>query len=69
MALEIEASDSLRCAVVCIRSDVDAFSFEPVPHLNDAANRPDRGHAMPVIAPGQTFTATIRFRAVTRAPA
>lgn len=69
IALEIEASDSLRCAVVCIRSDVDGFCFEPVPHLNDAANRSDRDHAMPVIAPGQSFNASIRFRAVTRAPA
>jgi aldose 1-epimerase len=69
VGLQIEATGSLPCAVVCIRSDLDAFCFEPVPHINDALNRKDSGHAMPVIAPGQSFTATIRFRAVTRPPA
>jgi aldose 1-epimerase len=69
LALEIEASDSLRCAVVYIRRDVDGFCFEPVSHINNAANRQDRDHAMPVIAPGQSFTAAIGFRAVSRAPA
>jgi aldose 1-epimerase len=69
LGLEIQASDSLRCAVVCIRSDVDGFCFEPVPHLNDALNRSERAHAMPVIAPGQSFQASIRFRAAVRRPA
>lgn len=68
LALEIQASASLRCAVVCIRSDVDGFCFEPVPHLNDALNRSDRAHAMPVIEPGKSFNACIRFRAAPRAP-
>lgn len=67
LGVTIEASASLRCAVVCIRSDVDGFCFEPVAHINDALNRPGSDHAMPVIGPGQSFTATIRFRAVTRA--
>jgi galactose mutarotase-like enzyme len=53
---------------VCIRSDIDGFCFEPVAHINDALNRPGNDHAMPLIGPGQSFTATIRFRAVARAP-
>ena len=69
LGLQIEASGTLRCAVVYIRSDVDGFCFEPVPHINNAANRPDRDHAMPVIAPGQCFTASIRFRALARTSA
>jgi aldose 1-epimerase len=67
--VRIEASDALRCAVVCIRSDLDGFCFEPVPHLNDVINRSDRAHAMPVIAPGESFTASIRFSALSRATA
>jgi aldose 1-epimerase len=65
-ALEITASDTLPCAVVCIRSDIGCFCFEPVPHINDALNRRDRDFAMPVIAPGRSFTARILFRAVKR---
>ena len=64
LALQIDASDSLRCAVVYIRGGRDGFCFEPVPHIIDAANRPEREDAMPVIEPGQAFTATIRLRAV-----
>jgi aldose 1-epimerase len=62
--LEITASDSLPCAVVYIRSELERFCFEPVPHINDALNRRDCEYAMPVIAPGKSFTAGIRFRAV-----
>ena len=66
LALEITASEALPCAVVCIRSDIGGFCFEPVPHINDALNRRDREYAMPVIGPGKSFTACIRFRAVKR---
>jgi aldose 1-epimerase len=66
LALEITASDTLPCAVVCIRRDVRDLCFEPVPHSNDALNMRDREYAMPVIAPGKSFTAAIRFRAVKR---
>jgi aldose 1-epimerase len=69
LGLGIEASNSLCCTVVCIRSDLDGFCFEPVPHLNDALNRHERAHAMPVIAPGGRFDATIRLTALERAPA
>jgi aldose 1-epimerase len=66
LALEITASESLPCAVVYIRSEFDIFCFEPVPHINDAINRRDRGHVMPVIAPRESFTGSIRFRAAGR---
>lgn len=69
LRIRIEASNSLRCAVACIRSDLDGFCFEPVPHLNDALSRPDRAYAMPVIAPGARFDATIRLTALDGAPA
>lgn len=65
-ALQITASDALTCAVVCVRSDLDCFCFEPVAHSNDALNRRDQDSGMPVIAPGKTFTASIHFRAVKR---
>jgi aldose 1-epimerase len=65
-ALEITASDALPCAVVCIRGDIDCLCFEPVPHINDALNRRDRDDAMPVIAPGKSFNASILFRAIKR---
>lgn len=64
LALEIEASRSLPAAVVYVRRGAEAFCFEPVPHLSNALNRPDAEPAMPVIASGGTFHATIRFRAV-----
>jgi aldose 1-epimerase len=62
----ITASEALQCAVVCIRSDVDGFCFEPVPHVNDAINRRDGDYAMPIIEPGKRFAASIVFRAVKR---
>jgi aldose 1-epimerase len=64
LALEITASDTLPCAVVCIRSDLECFCFEPVAHMNDALNRHGEEYPMPVIAPGKAFTASVRFRAV-----
>jgi aldose 1-epimerase len=66
LALEIAASDALPCAVVCIRSDIDEFCFEPVPHINDAVNRRQDDYGMPVVEPGKSFTASICFRAVKR---
>lgn len=64
--LGITASRELSNAVVYIRRELDAFCFEPVPHINDALNRSDRETAMPVIAPGESFEASIRFRAIRR---
>jgi aldose 1-epimerase len=66
LALEITASESLSCAVVYVRSELHTFCFEPVPHINDAINRRDCGHVMPVIAPEESFTGSIRFRAARR---
>ncbi len=63
-ALGITASRELSSAVVYIRRELDAFCFEPVAHINDALNRRDAESAMPVIAPGESFEANIRFRAI-----
>jgi aldose 1-epimerase len=63
-ALAITASRELSNAVVYIRRELDSFCFEPVAHMNDALNRDDRESAMPVIAPGESFEASIRFRAI-----
>lgn len=65
-ALQISASRHLPGAVVCIRRDVDAFCFEPVPHINNALNLRGEEPAMPIIAAGETFRASIRLRAVAR---
>lgn len=64
--LGITASRELSSAVVYTRRELDAFCFEPVPHINGALNRSDREKAMPVIAPGESFEASIRFRAIRR---
>jgi aldose 1-epimerase len=66
LELEVSGSWTLPSAVVCIRNGADGFCFEPVPHINNALNMPDREPAMPIIAPGKAFSATVRFRAVMR---
>lgn len=63
-ALGITASRELSNAVLYIRRELDAFCFEPVAHINNALNRDDPGSAMPVIAPGESFEASLRFRAI-----
>lgn len=63
LAVEITASAALSTAVVCIRSNVDGFCFEPVPHANNALNR-QKDDSMPIIEPGDEFSASIEFRAV-----
>jgi aldose 1-epimerase len=65
-ALGITASRELSSAVVYIRRELEAFCFEPVPHINNALNRSGPESAMPVIAPGESFEASIRFRAIRR---
>jgi aldose 1-epimerase len=65
-ALGISASRELCNAVVYSRRGLDAFCFEPVAHINNALNRPDRESAMPLIAPGESFNASVRFRAIRR---
>jgi aldose 1-epimerase len=65
-ALAISGSRELSSAVVYIRRGLDAFCFEPVAHINNALNRADRESSMPVIAPGESFESSIRFRAIRR---
>jgi len=65
-ALQISGSRSLPCAVVNIRAGADGFCFEPVPHVNNALNLAGWEPAMPIVAPGEAFKASIRLRAVAR---
>jgi aldose 1-epimerase len=66
LALEITASSALSCAVVYSSRELDAFCFEPVAHANNALNRQDGESPMPVVAPGGSFSASIRFSAIKR---
>jgi aldose 1-epimerase len=60
LALEIIAD--MAAAVVYIPKGGSAFCFEPVPHVNNALNRPDLAPAMPVIQPGASFSSTIKLQ-------
>jgi galactose mutarotase-like enzyme len=62
--LELLITSDLPAAVVYIPKGEDRFCFEPVPHCNNALNREDADPPMPVVAPGEEFTAVIRFEAV-----
>jgi aldose 1-epimerase len=66
LALEISGSPELSAAVVYVRSGVDGFCFEPVPHINNALNLRGYEPPIPIVAPGGTFSAGIRFRALAR---
>jgi aldose 1-epimerase len=66
LALEITASAQLPCTVVYSSRELNAFCFEPVAHVSNALNRHDAESAMPVIAPGASFSASIRFRVIRR---
>lgn len=59
--LEIEAD--LRAAVVYVPEGEDYFCFEPVPHIINALNLPGHRPQMPLVAPGASFEAHIRFSA------
>jgi aldose 1-epimerase len=61
-ALDIEAD--MATTVVYVPKDRSEFCFEPVPHINNALNRPGDLPAMPVVKPGDRYTATIRLTAV-----
>jgi aldose 1-epimerase len=61
-ALDIAAD--MAAAVVYIPRGSDSFCFEPVSHCNNALNRTTDAPSMPIIAPGESFTATIRLDAV-----
>jgi aldose 1-epimerase len=60
--LGLRITSNLSHAVVFTPSAADFFCFEPVPHLTNALNRGDGD--MPVIEPGESFTAQIRFEAI-----
>lgn len=62
LALEITAD--MNAAVVYVPKDGNAFCFEPVPHINNALNRPGELPTMPIVAPGECFAATILLEAV-----
>ncbi len=53
---------TLPAAVVYVPAGGDAFCFEPVPHINNALNMPGHEPAMPLVAPGEAYRATIEFR-------
>jgi aldose 1-epimerase len=61
--LALEVTTDMTAA---IPSGGSAFCFEPVPHINNALNRPGDEPAMPTVAPGAQFTARIILRAVAR---
>ena len=61
-AYALEIISDLPHAVLYTPSNEDYFCFEPVPHINNALNRSDGD--MPIIAPGESYTASITFRAI-----
>jgi aldose 1-epimerase len=60
----LEITSDLPAVVVFIPKDGVAFCFEPVPHVNNALNRPDLFPAMPIIPAGKAFTSTSIFQPV-----
>lgn len=64
LTLSIGQSASLPVTVVYIPAGGAFFCFEPVPHLNNALHGPPSAAPMPIIAPGEWFTAEIAFGAV-----
>ncbi len=50
--------------VVFIPQGGGAFCFEPVPHVNNALNRPDLIPTMPIIPPGEKFISTTVFQTI-----
>lgn len=66
IALSIDQSSTLPCAVIYVPADDGFFCFEPVPHVNNALNMPSSPFPMPIIAPGGRFTAEITFSARSR---
>jgi aldose 1-epimerase len=59
LKLEIEAD--MAAAVVYVPDREDYFCFEPVPHIINALNLPGQQPPMPVVAPGSSYEAQIRF--------
>lgn len=63
LGLAISSTPQLPCAVVFVPRHGDAFCFEPVPHCNNALNRPGDEPAMPVLTPGESTDVTFMFEA------
>jgi aldose 1-epimerase len=63
--LGVIVRSTLEAAVVYILAGGDAFCFEPVPHVNNALNRPDDRPSMQVIDPGCSYTSCISMTALT----
>ena len=62
--LRLEIGSSLPAVVVYVPKRGASFCFEPVPHINNALNLLGHAPAMPIIAPGERFEATIEFKAI-----
>jgi aldose 1-epimerase len=62
LALQVRAD--MKAAVVYIPARGSGFCFEPVPHVNNALNRPDLAPAMPIIQPGASFASSITLQTV-----
>jgi aldose 1-epimerase len=57
--LVLHVRSDMKAAVVYIPAGGSAFCFEPVPHVNNALNRPDLAPAMPIIQPGASFVSNM----------
>lgn len=62
--LGLVITSNMPAAVVYIPKGGDAFCFEPVPHINNALNRPNDEPSMPVIQPGGSYRSTITMAAI-----
>lgn len=62
--LGLVITSNMPAAVVYIPKGDEAFCFEPVPHINNALNRPNDEPQMPVIQPGSSYRATITLAAL-----
>lgn len=62
--LGLVITSNMPAAVVFIPKGGDAFCFEPVPHINNALNRPDDKPTMPVIPPASSYRSAILMTAI-----
>ena len=62
----LRITSDLPCAVVYTPASERFFCFEPVPHSNNALNLAGEGRAMPVVTPGEVFSADVRFEVLPR---
>jgi aldose 1-epimerase len=61
--LKLDIVADMSAAVVFVPDNESYFCFEPVPHIINALNLPDHAPQMPVIRPGEAYSATIIFTA------